>query len=309
MKKINNNFEKHRQIAMLFTEYAAAFSAITIDNSKVATYITKVNEMNDLLLEVVVPLNIIIKQRSVLNAQLREELYPVLGRVINMTKALNDVTMKNTFLYFSKELQQKPNHQKLNNIAVGILDYLIQHEAEALAAGFTVERIEKLQQLSVEAQGSRQGANVSSSLRRVARNRIRLNTSHLNKMLRDEIDWMMADYKDSEPVLHERYRMLRQRRKGSKSNTIMQTDLSGTVTNQLTGEVVKNASVRLVNANGFESITDTDGYYLIDAIKPGAHVASCFAPGFAAPADISFSIGENESLEVNFSLLPLQAAS
>jgi hypothetical protein len=185
---------------------------------------------------------------------------------------------------------------------------LTQHETEALAAGFTTERIENLQQLSVKAQGSREGATVSYSLRKVTRNGIKSAFKQLNAMLKDEIDWMIVDYKDSEPVLFERYRMLRQRRKGSGSNTIMHTDLSGTVRNQLTGEIVKNASVRLVNAAGFESITDSDGYYLIDAIKPGAHVASCYAPGFEAAVDVPFSIWENESLEVNFSLIPMQAA-
>lgn len=206
-------------------------------------------------------------------------------------------------------MQNRPNQQQLNNIAVSILEYLATHETEAIVAGFTAERLEQLQQLSSNAQGSRNGAHLSYSLRKVTRNSIKTTYIQLQTMLKDEIDWMMADYKVSEPLLYERYRMLRQRKKGIKRTLISQTDLSGTVTNQLTGEVVKDAKVRLVNSAGFESVTDTDGYYLIDAIKPGAYVVSCFAAGFSQPLDVPFSIAEDESLEVNFSLSPLQVAS
>jgi hypothetical protein len=303
------NFEKHRQISMLFTEYLASFSALTIDSSKIATYITKVNELSDLLLEVVVPLNITMKQRSVLNDQLRKELFPSLGRTINVAKALNDDVAVGSFMYFSREIQKKPGQQRFHNVAVSILSYLNQHEAEALAAGFTAERIEKLQRISDEAQGSWHGAIVNSSLRRVTRKSIAATISQLNKLLKNDLDWMMADYKEREPVLYERYHMLRSRRKSRRKKEEAQTDLCGIVRNQLTGEFVKDASIRFVNKAGYESVTDADGYYLIDDIDPGSYLVSCIASGYKTPAEVPFNIWENESLEVNFSLIPLQEAS
>ncbi|HQQ13258.1 MAG TPA: carboxypeptidase-like regulatory domain-containing protein, partial [Bacteroidales bacterium] len=147
------------------------------------------------------------------------------------------------------------------------------------------------------------------SLRRVDRSKMQRLLSEATVMLRGELDWMVEKYKSTSPVLYERYRMLRQVKKGSGTTTAVFTELSGTVTDALSGEAIRGASVQFLDVSGFDATTDADGYYLIDDLIPGSYQLRCTAPGYQSTNDVAFTIVKGESLEVNFSLTAQQAVA
>jgi hypothetical protein len=217
--------------------------------------------------------------------------------------------MVNTLLFYATELRYAPTLKRVLSAAAVVITFLGLHVEEAAAFGFSPERISLLQQLAAEAEGKRDNSSVSQAMRRVDRKKLQSLLTEARALLNGELDWIIADYRLSAPVMHERYHMLRQRRKGIKSSAEVFTDVSGMVTHAITGDAIANAQLLLVNAAGFETTTGADGYFLIDGLDPGAYQLRCMATGYDGVNDVAFSIQKGESLQINFGLSPIQAVA
>ncbi|MDD2962852.1 MAG: carboxypeptidase-like regulatory domain-containing protein [Bacteroidales bacterium] len=148
------------------------------------------------------------------------------------------------------------------------------------------------------------------SLRAANRREIVSLHKEVNYILAYNFDPFMAIVDDSQPLLVESYRNLRRlnRRKPSTGTAVVETNLSGTVTDSLTGEPVNEAVVRSTD-NFYETTSDADGYYLLDELEAGPLLVTCEADGYtpATPVEVTLANGDRPTL--NFSLVPLPTAA
>ncbi len=308
MNAQNKRIEKLRNIVLLFNEYQSVFAGVAHDSERIATFNQTVNEIIDLNNKLEIPQSIFINQRSAYNARIKRDIKSSIVRAASMAKKLNDVTIENTFAYFITQMRKKPSASLASRAAAVLLDYVGKHAQEAISVGFTQERLVVLNQLAEDTEAIRVLTKEHSDLRKVDQHRLNTLLSEASMMLRDEFDWLMQDYTETNAVMCERYRMLRQRKKGiPKPETY--TDVSGTVTDKNTGEPVHNAKIVLVNVSGMDAVSDADGYYLLDEIDPGSYQLSCVAPGYLPGTEVAFTIREGESLAVDFALVPQAVAA
>lgn len=309
MKTKKSRIEKFKKIAQLFNEYQSTLAVVSHDAARVAAFNAIVDELRHLESALIVPLQVIIQQRVVLNTRIKEEVLPALSRAMSLSGMLNDPTMTNTLGFYYKGLRSKPTAAMASHAAKVVLDFVEQHATEAAGVGFDAAGIAALSQLTDDTEGMREHAHQRGSLRRVDRGKMQRLLSEATMMLRNEFDWMVVKHKSTAPVLYERYRMLRQVKKGSSTTTAESTELSGTVTDALSGEAIRGAGVQLLDVSGFEATTDVDGYYLIDELLPGSYLLRCTAAGYQPANDVAFTIAKGEALEVNFSLTAQQAVA
>ncbi|KAF0128368.1 MAG: hypothetical protein FD155_3298 [Bacteroidetes bacterium] len=308
MKNHHIRIEKFKSIAQLLGEYQTIFAAIQHDSNRVVAFKTIVDELDRLNMGLEVPLSVIIQQRVVLNTRIKQDVIPALARGLSMAKSLNDATMTNTLDFYFKQVRKKSNAATSSQAAKVILDYIGEHETEAATAGFSADRIAAIEQMKRESDGMREQAKAHASVRHVDRNQMRRLASEATNMLTNELDWLLTEYKTTEPVLYERYSMLRQRKKRT-SKAEVHTDVSGMVTDQATGAAVQGALVYIVDSEGYETNSDVDGYFVVDELEPGAYQLRCSAPGYQQTSDVAFTIAKGESLQVNFSLMAQQAVA
>ena len=301
--------EKLKKITRLFNEYQSTLAVVSHDAARVAAFNAIVDELQQLESALIVPLHVIIQQRVVLNTRIKEEVIPALSRAMSLSGMLNDSTMTNTLGFYYKSLRSKPTAAMASHAAKVVLDFVEQHATEAAGVGFDAAGIAALSQLTEDTDGMRDHAHQRGSLRRVDRGKMQRLLSEATLMLRTELDWMVEKYKSTAPVLYERYRMLRQVKKGSSTTTAEFTELSGTVTDARSGEAIRGAVVQLLEVSAYDATTDVDGYYLIDELLPGSYQLRCTAAGYQPANDVAFTIAKGESLEVNFSLTAQQAVA
>jgi len=310
MKSYNyKRIEKLRKIAMLLTEYEAAFAAVPHDAGRVAAFVSLTDALHPLNNSLQLPLRVVVEQRTAAHRRMVLELGPVLGRCISLARTLGDDTMANTFAFYDAALRKSPALFRALAAATAVLDYVEQHAEEAAAVGFGAARAASLRALKEQTGERSNNSSQVTQLRRVERKKLQQLLSEAHQVVRNELDWIMNDYAQAEPVMFERYRLLRQHKKGSKTETEVFTDVSGTVTNAVTGAAVEGAKVWIVNRDEEAVVTDADGYFLIDDPEPGSCQLRCMAAGYEAAGDIAFSIRQGESLQLNFDLMPQQAVA
>ena len=80
-------------------------------------------------------------------------------------------------------------------------------------------------------------------------------------------------------------------------------DISGVITDSVTGLPLANATINLVDQE-LAYTTDNDGYYLIDELEPQTYKVSCYAVGYNVPQAVTCELKEGESLLIDFSMVP-----
>jgi len=92
-------------------------------------------------------------------------------------------------------------------------------------------------------------------------------------------------------------------RKPVDKTTEVLAEVSGTVSDNVTGDPVANATV-LITELGLVANTDADGYFLYDEVPAGIFTLSCHAPDYKLPANITVTITDTMPQDVNFGLEP-----
>jgi hypothetical protein len=128
-----------------------------------------------------------------------------------------------------------------------------------------------------------------------------------NSLLRHQLVPFVHFLGDETPVLNSEYMFLRKRKRKRTGTTdaVQLCDITGTVTNSLTGEPLANAIINLLTPETIVE-TDEDGYYIIGDMEPGEYAFTCHLPGYEVPAEAKVTAVAGESLVVNFDLVPVQ---
>ena len=148
------------------------------------------------------------------------------------------------------------------------------------------------------------GFNLSD--RRKSRQDLKKLISANNKLLRLQLDPFVHFLGDESPALNNEYMFLRKRKRkrAGNSSSAELCDISGTVIDSETGMPLANAVITLVTPETVVQ-TDEDGYYMLDELPAGEYTFTCHLPGYEVPAEVKITAEAGESLQVDFSLIPV----
>ena len=111
-------------------------------------------------------------------------------------------------------------------------------------------------------------------------------------ILRLQLDPFLNFIQDSSPNFYREYKIARKsmipaRPTATTAETL--TEISGTVTNSVTGDPIANATIDITD-RGLLVVSDQDGYYLIDELPDGGYLLSWHATGYKLAATENVTI-------------------
>ena len=142
--------------------------------------------------------------------------------------------------------------------------------------------------------------------RKVGRKEIQLLLKASNQLIVNQVDHFVIMNGSAFPEMKLAYMSIRKPRRSRKGAPMSDAtgDISGTVTCSSNALAVVNASITLLQ-HAAVSETDIDGCYLFDELDQGTYTVGCFAHGYHVPEAVEVTIQNNESLVVDFNLIPV----
>jgi hypothetical protein len=309
MKNSILKYQKYRQIAGLLNEYNALVSAQAADSAAKTQFETLVDTLESRINELMRPVRPYYSQQQSSREQLREHLKMVVRRGMVLARENNQQLMYNILDEYRSSIYNASSFT-LRELCQQICDSLEQYPDQLATIGITTEQLTALRSQSESFESQMQETGTLVSERKAARNEIAALIKELNGMLRLYFDSFALMYKQSEPVFYSRYMALRRRkaRRRYATEPTALSDISGMVTDAVTGQPVPNATVNLVE-NSHVILTESDGYYLFDELPEGDYTISCHAPGYSVPDIVPVSLGTDDSVVINFTLNSLAATA
>ena len=172
--------------------------------------------------------------------------------------------------------------------------------------GLTPEKLAEFKALAIEFGNTLETTDALT--KQIKANRQELKTLMQANMaiLRLQLDPFLNFMQDASPAFYREYKIARKSTipvKPAATTAETLTEISGTVTDSVTGDPVANATIDIAD-RGLLVVSDQDGYYLIDELPHGDYFLSCHATGYKLAATENVTVADGISLEVNFSLEP-----
>jgi hypothetical protein len=237
--------------------------------------------------------------------KLRSALGLAIGTGITVAKKQQNIPLLVSLKNYKSALSRTNTHD-LPEMANRVYNELKQNEEVASGAGLTSEKLTALQELITSFREIIENTHYKFSVRKTARKELNTLVSDCTAILRDEIDAFAGHCKETFPDFYNAYTTAREPRKSYKKKSSVNTalaDISGTVTDSVSGLPLANVTVTLVGKE-ITVTTDSDGYYLIEDLEAGAYVVSCFTTGYNVPVPVTDDIAAGESVVIDFSLIP-----
>ena len=261
------------------------------------------------LSQLIRPVSTVISPKIDSESRMRLSLSRMIAFGISLATCQDLQPMLQTFKGYNLRWRRCSAYQ-LFEIALHVHELLNSIAAAAADNGLTAVKLAEFK-TSVDTFGETLDLNGSNlSDRRKSWQDLKKLISANNRLLRHQLDPFVHFLGDESPVLNSEYMFLRKRKRKRTGITGADQfcDISGTVTNSLTGEPLANAVINLI----FPEIiveTDEDGYYLIEDLVAVEHTLTCHLPMYEVPAEVKVTAAAGESLVVNFELVPLQPAA
>lgn len=304
MKKVIKKSQQYRAIARVLNNYPDAFAGKTGATEAKNNFVSKSDDLVARISLLVTPISTLYQNRVTGREQVRSVLQNMIDMGIMLSNRKPDALMLNTFKEFSIRMRSSSTPMMVE-ISRHVITSLRENESTVAELGLTTE---VLNAFEASVDGLEQTMNNTlNSLdeRRVTNEDITTLIKDCNKVLNLEMDRFVRFNENAFPSMHSTYMRLRRvKRRTNNNNQPANSDISGTVTDSVTGNLIAFATVNLIEQTSVIE-TDADGYYLLDELIAGTYTVSCHASGYEVPDPVTLSLGSNESVTTNFTLTPV----
>lgn len=226
---------------------------------------------------------------------------------LSVARSLQNNTMLEAFKNYRRSLWHISYHS-LSELSLRVVEGISNNMEEALALGLTSKQFTDLQELSSSFREIMQSTLYDLSSRRSARRELSALVKENMEILAYHLDGLVSTLETSSPAFFNAYFTVREkkrRKRKSTSNDSQLCEITGTVTDSVTGLPIDNAVINLASP---ETIlyTDEDGYYLVEDLVAGTYTVSCHLEGYEVPAGVTVTSAAGDSLVVDFALVPAQ---
>jgi hypothetical protein len=238
--------------------------------------------------------------------RMRKTLSQMIGIGLALATSQDNQPLISTFRNY-EQLWRRCSAYQLYETSLHTYDELIKFQELAAGNGLTEEKLSAFQQKIQDYGETLDSTGFQLSDRRKSRKELKELISANHHILRMQLDKFVRFVEEDYPELFRNYMFLR-KRKSSKSKPDSTTgepaEITGTVTNSATGLPVPNATINIIDYN-LIALTDIDGCYVIEDLEPGTYLIHCYAGNFQVPDAVTITAESNDSLVVDFSLLPV----
>lgn len=308
----NNNkiIDKFNTIGIIITNNEAAFEGFPEAIESRDGFLTKRTRISEIKLILSRPYTESYDVKSDSRNKLFSSLSLAIGTGISIARKQNNQPLLVALKKYKSSLSHIRFHD-LPEMASRVLNDLQQYETQAKNAGLTEEKLADLQVLTTGFGEAIATTNYDLTTRKTLRDEMNSLIKECKQILQEEIDPFVAHCESSFPDFFKAYTIARAtKRRPRKKRSAVSTfcDISGTVTDNVTKLPVVGVTLRLDSEDTVYT-TDEDGYYSIEEVKEGYHKLSCFANGYEVPETIQDTFKPNESIVIDFSLVPAEASA
>lgn len=308
---MKTEIEKHQEFkAIDYTigNHAEAFAERPDVQSVLETFASNTAHIGNILSQLMRPVSTVRTPKIDSESRLRKELSKMIGIGLSLATTQDNQILVTTLKNYNMQWSRCSAYQLYEN-AQHVHVELVALEGLATDNGLTAERLTAFKS-AVDSFGETLDiTGFQLTDRRKSRQDLRILIKANNKLLRFQLDTFIRYLQDEYPTLYSEYMFLRKRKYKRSRNIKAGTelvDISGTVTDSVTGEIIANAVINLVTPETVVQ-TDEDGYYLIDELQAGEYTLTCHLTGYEVPAEMKVTAAAGESLVVNFILVPVKA--
>jgi len=308
---MNRNFDRIQKYKGLYTilnSYPAAFEGKPEAQAMLGAFGDLVAELESKITTVVLPIAPVFSQKQELKSELMTSFRRMSGLCVLIATRTQNTVLK------TEVDEYRRSYRKISNMALfqqaqRLSDLLGNMPDQLQTVGITTANLEAFSALVASFYEVINDTSLALNTRRVNRANLSVTLSSAYKLILNQVDHFVEINKTDFPELYAGYKAFRQRTLRKKPSLPEGTaEITGSVTDATTGLTVAGASVGLVEQASLTE-TDADGLFVIDELSAGSYSLRCFATGYEVPVNIPVTIAEGESLEFNFTLIPVAGSN
>lgn len=305
MKKLIFATQKFKAIQRVLETHEEAFTGKAQALAARESFTTLVTEMSTLITDLTVPLTSVYYNRVKARDSLLSSLGNTLHIGIMLASRIGDDVLLNTLKNHMRRYRSVSANEVLQ-FSFYFINTITQKVEQAAEVGLTQADITQLQAMTEAYQEAVEVVANTLGERRSRHNRLDQLIKDGNKLLVNDLDRFVSYNSTGFPGLSFAYNRVRwsRRRRSSGGTLSSESDISGMITDTITGLPVVGATINIIEqAHAINS--DTDGYYIFDELEKGEYTVTCHATGFAVPDPFLVTLGVNDSVIHNFTLTPI----
>ena len=310
MKNYISKHQKFKSICRVMNNYPQAFENKVQALAMKDGFTLESDNLSELIAKLLRPASTIHRPKQDKQQKLIVALQDHIGMGILLATHLGNMPLLDILKVYKKKLFHASAY-KLYEMSVHVSEELGKLADVGIEFGLTTEKLESFGVLVTEFGEVLDNTGVLLTDRKSGWNDLSTKIVACSKIIRLKIDPFIIYNEKDFPDLFKDYMLVRgsrKRRKRIAKDDATTGEFSGTVTDNVTGLPVANATIYLVEEDTALT-TDIDGYYLAEELAAGTYTLRCSAPGYKATAEINSPLLAGESLVFDFSLVPVIPAN
>ena len=300
-----NKFQKCKEICRVLNTYQQAY----ISKNKAKTMVEEFSGETEIfglqISKLLRPPSTIYRPKQYMQQTFIASVKELIGMGILLATHLDNKSLLDILKVYKNKVA-KASAYKLYEMAIHVLEELQNNAEVAIDFGLTDEMLTTFETQITEFGQTLDATTALLVNRKMGRMDMNSTSLSCSKIIRMKLDPFIIFNEKEFPELYKEYflvRGLRKRRKIVPKDENL-ADVSGIVTDKLTGLPIVNATITAVEQE-VTAITDEDGYYLIDELLEGNCHFTCSSPNYEMPAEYPLTLNAGEPLELNFELVPV----
>lgn len=306
MKTFISQHQKLKSIGRVMNKYPEAFANKVKAQAMIDSYSQQSDELSELIAQLLRPASTIHRPKQDSQQKLVTTLLEFVGMGIMLATHLNDMPLLDILKVYKAKINNVSAY-KHYEMAVHVAEELEKRAELADEFGISAAKMLAFKELVADFGTTLDNTGWLLSSRKSGWSELKKKLSACSKMVRLQIDPYIIFNEKEFPELFREYMLVRgsrKRRKRPAADDLQSGDISGTITDSVSGLPLANVIINLV---GYETAytSDDDGYYLLEELVAGTYTLTCHLPGYEVPQLVSAALTPGESLLVDFALVPV----
>lgn len=306
MNRYIKKYQKLKKVSRVFANHPEIFEGKSKSKIAADAFTGGTNRIGELISTLVQPLSNVYSPKQLSEQNLRKSLQTVSYFGMRIARSLHDTALFNLMKSY-KSMSNRMSAYKTYENAIFVSNALSGHETLAIELGMEETALADFNTQATEFGNILLQTGYKLSDRKNARIELDSLLKVCNDLLKNELDSFAEILKANAPDFYREYTTLRKGQGSKKVNGAelpADSDISGTVTDSVTGLPIANATIDFLEHESAIT-TDADGYYLIDELETGPFTIGCHTLGYDVPQKVTDELAAGESLVIDFILVPV----